>query len=241
MSALHSKERLAEAAGYALLMRLAPMLRHNMAGALQPLTMMATIIEKRLQNPSPDLGALASKSRELKTQARDASSACMALLTWLSPDTCDLLAVAAGVEDATELVMAELSFKGFTVVNKIGALQAELPRKLTRTVYMAALLTLTDAATAPANVVLEAQLIDSELVLTISLQLAPAAVPGELVPGALVPGELVPGALAAYRNLEWEDVRALAAIESIALMHTADRVELRLRPALAANAECDLK
>ncbi len=228
MSALHSKERLAEAAGYALLRRLAPMLRHNMAATLQPLSMMATIIEKRLQNPSPDLGALVSKSRELKTQARDASSACMELLTWLGSDTSDLLTVTAGVEDATELVMAALSFKGFSVVNKIGEVPAELPRSLTRTVYIAALLALTDAATAPANVVLEAQLIGNALELKISLQSAQGELAhGDRVQGDRVQGDRVPDALASYRNLEWQDVQALADIQCVKLTHTAVSVKLR--------------
>ena len=108
--------------------------------------------------------------------------------------------------------MTELSLKGFTVVNQIGDVQAGLPRSLTRNVYLAALMALTDAAPAPAHVVLTAQLVDSALVLTISIQ--------------PVPGELLPGVSVSYRKLEWEDVKALAEAESVKLVYTADRVEL---------------
>jgi hypothetical protein len=183
-----------------------------MAGALQPLSMMSTMLERRLQKPDPDLAALARNSSQLSILARDASNACMGLMTWLAPKTSDLVTVAAGIEEAAGLVMTELSFKGFTVVNQTGDVQAELPRNLTRNVFMAALMALTDAAVAPANVILAAQLVDNELVLMISIQ--------------PVQGELLPEGAPSYRNLEWEDVQALAEVESVRLTHTADRVEL---------------
>ena len=191
-----------------------------MAGALQPLSMMSTMLEKRLQKPDPDLAALARNSNQLNTLAREAATSCMDLMTWLAPKTSDLVTVAAGVEDAAGLVMTELSFKGFSVVNQIGDVPGELPRSLTRNVFMAALLALTDAAAAPANVVLAAHLEGSEVVLTISVQ--------------PVPGELLPGGAPSYRNLEWDDVQALAGVESVRLSHTADSVELRCPLALAA-------
>ena len=212
ISTQHSKELLAESARYALLRRLAPVLRHDMAGALQPLSMMSSLLETRLRHSSPDLATLARSSSQLNTLAREASNACLSLMTWLEPNISDLVTVAAGVEDVSALVTTELSFKGFTIVNKIGDVQAELPRSMTRNVFMAALIALTDAATAPANVVLEAQLMDSELVLTISIQSAQ--------------GELLPAAVPSYRNLEWEDVQALAGVESVRLTHTADSAKL---------------
>ena len=188
------------------------MLKHNMAGALQPLSMMSAMLEKRLQKPDPDLAALASTSSKLNTMSRDASDHCLELMTWLAPKTGERVNVAVGIEDAAGLVMTELSLKGFTVVNQIGDVQAGLPRSLTRNVYLAALMALTDAAPAPAHVVLTAQLVDSALVLTISIQ--------------PVPGELLPGVAVSYRKLEWEDVKALAESESVKLVYTADRVEL---------------
>ena len=134
----------------------------------------------------------------------------------------DLVTVAAGIEDAVGLVQTELSFRGFTVVNPIGDVPGELPRSLMRNVFMAALMALTDRAAAPANVVLSAQLAGNELVLTISIQ--------------PVQGELLPGGVPSYRNLEWEDVEALAELESVRLIRTADQVELHCPVALESSA-----
>lgn len=213
MSNQHLKEKFAESARYALLRRLAPVLRHNLAGSLQPLSMMAILIEKRLQKPSPDLAALARNSSQLNTAAREASSACMSLVTWLAPNISDLVTVTAGISDVTDLVTTELGFKGYTLINQIGEVPAEIPRSLTRHVFMAALIALTDATVAPASVILEAQLINKELLLTISIRIAPGGVLSSGVP--------------AYRHLDWDDVQALAEFESVQLTHSANRVELR--------------
>lgn len=170
------------------------------------------MLEKRLQKPDPDLATLASTSSKLNTMSREASDHCLELITWLAPRPNERVTAAAAIEDAARLVMTELSLKGFTVVNQLGDMQTELPRSVTRNVFLAALMALTDAATAPANVVLAAQLVDSEMVLTISID--------------PVQGELLPDVALSYRNLEWEDVEVLAEAESVRLVHTADRVEL---------------
>lgn len=183
-----------------------------MAGALQPLGMMSAILERHLLEPDPDLAALARQSSQLSQFVREASSNCMGLMTWLAPKTSDLVTVVAGIKEAAGLVMNELLFKGFTVVNPTSDVQCSVPRSLTSNVFMAALMALTDTARAPANVVLAAQRVDRELVLTISIQ--------------PLQGELLPGGHVSYRNIEWEDVQALAEVESVRIVHTADCVEL---------------
>lgn len=212
-------QRLAESARYALLRRLTPVLRHNMAGALQPLSMMSMLIEKRLQNPSPDMAALAKNSSQLGALAREASAACLGLMTWLAPSSHDRLSVTAAIEDAVGLVRTEMTFKGFSLVDPIADIAADVPRSLTRGVFLAALLALTDAAQAPANVVLDVQLVDHNLQLTLSIQ------PSD--------GEVLMSGEPAYRPLDWDDVQALANTESVQLTHTSGQVELRCPLALA--------
>ena len=174
--------------------------------------MMSAILEKRLHRAGPDLPALARNSSQLHTLAREAANDCMSLMSWLAPTANDLVTLASGVEEATALVLIELSFKGFTIINRTGEVQAELPRSLTRNIFMAALMTLTDAAVGPANVVLEAQLVDSEIVLAISIE--------------PVQGERLTAGAPPYRNLEWADVQALAELECVRLTHTVESVKL---------------
>ena len=190
-----------------------------MAGVLQPLSMMSAMFERHLRKSDPDLSAISLKSGQMNILVREASTHCLDLMSWLAPKPNELIMVATGIEDAVGLVRTELLFKGFTVVNQTGDVQAMLPRSVAQNVFLAALMALTDTAVAPANVVLEAQLLDNELVIKISIQ------PGQ--------GEVLPGGAPAYRNLEWEDVQALADFESVRIVQTTDRVELHCPVTLA--------
>lgn len=188
------------------------MLRHNMAGALQPLAMMSAMLERHLQKSTPDLPAVALKSSQMNTLVREASTHCLDVMSWLAPKPNEVIAAAAGIEDAVGLVLNELLFRGFTVVNQTGDVQARLPRGVTQNVLLVALVALTDAATAPANVILDAQRCGDELVLTMSIQPTRA--------------ELLLGGVPAYRNLDWDDLQAVADAESVRVVQITDRVEL---------------
>ncbi|MDO9405894.1 MAG: hypothetical protein Q7T87_17830 [Polaromonas sp.] len=207
------KERLAEAARYALLRRLAPAIRHNMAGALQPVTMIATMLEKRLQKPSPDFAALAKNSNDINTLSREAAATCMDLMTWLAPKVADKVPVSEGVADSAGLLITELSFRGFTVVNETTEAQWLVPRSLLRSAFMAALLALTDTSSPPADVVITAAEEGDGLLLTLTL--------------VKTDGEPTPNSMHSYRALQWPDVEALAAAEGAVLTRTDHRVELR--------------
>ncbi|MDB5965619.1 MAG: hypothetical protein JWQ72_2119 [Polaromonas sp.] len=211
----HLNERLADAARYALLRRLAPALRHNMAGSLQPLSMMAAMLEKRLQKAEPDLAALAKNSATLNSLAREAALSCMSLMGWLSPKNNDPVALDSCLEDALGLVATELSFRGFTLLNQTGGVQAALPPSIVRTVFMAALMAITDAGETPANVEVTASEAQGELLITLSL--------------ATSDGEAAPTGTLSYRELDWDDVALLAGAESVGFSHAHGRVELRYR------------
>ena len=211
------KERLTDASRYALLRRLAPALRHNMAGSLQPLSMMAAMLEKRLLKPDPDMAMLARNTGGLNTLAREAATSCMNLMGWLAPRTAEALPLDSCLEDALGLMATELSFRGYNLVNETAGLNAELPPGVIRTVFMAALIALTDSGVAPARVVVAAAFADGELLITISL----TAAQGEVIAQDGLP----------YRELDWTDVLMLAEAESARVTYTPTQVELRYRAA----------
>lgn len=209
-------ERLAEAARYALLRRLAPAIRHDMAGALQPISMVAVLLEKRLQKPVPDLAVIGKNVHDINTLAREASSACMQLMSWMAPKQDVSVAIHEGVQEAIALVATELSFQGITLVNDTAGVAATLPVSVLRGLFMASLLALTDTHPGPTTVVLGAAVEAGHTVLTLTLTAATGADSDESMT-----------ALAAYRALDWDDVRALAAVGSAGLVLGSGRVELR--------------
>lgn len=206
-------ERLAEAASYALLRRMAPALRHDMAGALQPVSMMTAMLEKRLQKPGPDMAVLVKNASAISTLSREAAASCMSLMTWLAPKEDAPVPVNVCVAESIGLVNTELSFRGISLVNETGDADGLVLLSRIRGVFMASLLALTDACDTPASIVLTVDVTDEALVLLISL--SPAA--GE---------PMSTGAAPAYRKLQWEDVEALAHAQHVGLTHTCSSVAL---------------
>lgn len=217
--------RNAEAASYVLERRLAPAIRHQMAGGFQPVTMLAAVIEKRLQTANVDLPALVKTSADVRAMAIAATRASLDLLDWLAPDPPARVRLDKGVEDALHLVATELSFRGFEFVNETQGLAIEVVRHHLRSVFMAGLLALTDAAASPANLLVTAGRDGADMVLTLALAAAePAAEPS-------ASGEEFRVGPAPYRKIAWDDVEAIAAAHGVAFTHTQAMFELRLRVA----------
>ena len=208
------EERLEESARYALLRRLAPALRHNIAGSLQPIGMISAMLERRLQEASPDIGKLGKNARDIGELSREAATTCMSVMTWLAPRGADSVALNSGMAEALQLQATELSFRGFTLVNETAEVDMPVSRRALRSLTMASLIALTDEATGPARIVLSAQPLEGEALLRIEL----VATAGE---------EAAPG-LQAYRPLGCDDVQALADAEGLVFTHAENRVELRL-------------
>ena len=206
--------RQAEGARYALLRRLAPAIRHDMAGALQPISMVAAMLEKRLQNPAPDLAAMAKNVHAVNALTREASLSCMQLMNWLSPKVDEATPVHTGIAEAIALVTTDLSFKGFTLVNQTDAADttAAVRVNVLRGLFMAALLTMADSHSGSARMLLGADVQNNKLILSITLE------PSE--------DETMIAMPPSYRSLDWDDVQALAAAESAVLVRAHCRVEL---------------
>jgi C4-dicarboxylate-specific signal transduction histidine kinase len=206
-------ERLIEAARYALLRRLAPALRHDLAGSLQPISMIATILERRLQMAQPDLELLAKNASVISNLSREAVSSCMSLMTWLAPQGQSSQPINTGVDDVLKLLVTDFSFRGFTLENDCGDAQGHVLRSVLRSVFVAALLALSDTAQAPALIRIGVQTSDEGL--TLLLTLTDQA------------GEPPPALDFAYRLIGWDDVQALAISERVQFSRDEKAVAIR--------------
>ena len=220
-SSIDSK-RSAEAARYALLRRLAPAMRHDMAGGFQPVIMLATIVEKRLLSASPDFSTLVENSHEMRTLAIAATRSNLDLMGWMALDNDARVGLGQGIRDAMHLLATELSFRGFKFVNQTEGVTTEVGRDHLRGVFVAALLALTDTAASPANVLLTVTRDGQDMLVTISLTDVGAT------SGAIAPHEEFLIGLAAYRKIDWDDVQAIADADGLSVIYETGRVMLRL-------------
>ena len=201
-----------EAARYALLRRIAPAIRHHMAGTLQPIGMIAAILDRRLQAETPDLAVLRDNSKSLSTLSRSASTASMNLITWVVPKENGSIALEAGIEEALGMLATDLAFRGFTVANQVNAPGVSTSVFALRTVFTASLIALTDAAQAPASVVLNSEPAGDQTRVCITVT------PTE--------GTAAPDESRGYRALGWGDVQALADAEQVSIRYSATHADM---------------
>ena len=203
-----------EAARYAVLRRMGGAIRHQIAGSLQPVSMMASMVERRVQKESPDLEVLRRNSAEMSLLARAASSECVALVGWLAPPQEEPVALGQCVEECLHLLATEMSLRGFAVVNELSHGHTLVARSTLRTLLPAALMALTDASDRHAQV--RVRSMDGVDRVTLALTLSP------------VEADEPPGLAKAYRAIGWSDVRALAAAEAVDVRLVADGAQVTL-------------
>ena len=215
-------DRLAESAHYALMRRLLPAIRHDLAGSLQPISMMAVMLERRAKSASPDLIQLANNSQTLQSLSREAAAILLNLTSWLAPKDNNLVAVGPAVLESLSLMDTELSFRGFSVANQTIGLDMQLPRGMLRSVFTASLIALTDGCDEPASVLVTAGSKGDENYLQIVLQTKERDEADREDDGD--PAVHRKLQLPIYRCLGWDDVLALASAEGVRLSQSGNAV-----------------
>lgn len=192
-----------KAARYALLQRLMPAIRHHMMGKFQSMGMIAALMERRLMSADPDLVSIREDCTALGKVSRTAANSTLDLMTWIEPKRAATLKVDAGILECMGLLSTDLRFKGFTIVNEVTGIDAELSSTALRSVLSAALIALSDLSEAPADLIIRAQLMPERVELSIDLR------PAE--------GHAENARLPEHRPLNWQDVEILARAESVTL------------------------
>jgi hypothetical protein len=205
-----------EAARYALLQRLTPGIRHQVAGAFQPLMMLAAALQRLAQTPEVDLVKIGNHCASMHGFSHSGATSSLECLTWFSAAECADIGVNDGVSECLSLVVTELALREFTIINDLQMCVARWPRDALRSVFMAALLAITDEAPSPAELFLSSESTAKGLVLTLKVHSADDASVRESVP--------------IYRKIEWVDVALLAEAEKVGLERVAGGVRLSLLP-----------
>lgn len=208
-------ERLAEAARYALMRRLLPAIRHNIAGTLQPIGMMSAMLERRMKGAAPDMEQLGKNAQGLNTLSREAAAVSLNLMSWLAPKDNEGVAVNSAVEESLGLLATELSFRGFAVDNQTADVVAVLPKGILRSVFTASLIALTDSTDSAASVVISAE--DDAGNLQVKIALEDGGTPALADMGIPMP---------IYRVLHWADVQAIADAEGVRLEYSTRGAQL---------------
>jgi len=195
-------DRLAEAACYAVLRRLMPLLRHDVAGAMQPVRMLLMVLERRVHAPEPDIKAITKNVVSVSALTKQATADCFNALEWIGSSQDADVSLRSSVDEVIKLLATELSAHALTLVNGISDDTATAPQSFLRTVFMGSLLVFCDqcAAGGTLQVTFEAAT-DSHRAHRLQLR---------LLPDKAVKPPAFQGLVRKYRLMDWHDVQAMA-------------------------------
>lgn len=211
----------AEAARYSVLRRLAPALKHDMVVDLQAVAMMAEVLNARLERGMTNPAEFQKSVSKINRLAREAVMTCLDVAAWIEPGEDAGIRLREGVEECVGLLAGNFNFRGFSVSNEVPDVDFEVSREALRNLLSASLITLTDAAASPADVLVKAEVSAGCAVVTVRCE--PRNDPD------VSPFDV------AYRQLDWSDVQALAVAESVELFRTADQIVMRIPRAVATT------
>ena len=215
----------AEAARYALMRRLVPVLRHHLVVDLQPIGLIYQVLDRKLNAGETGLTPIRESLGRIDVLARKAVASSLDVVSWLAPDTEASTPLGSGVVDCLNMLRSNFTFRGFTVHNEVGDAPLRVPQGALREVLTGALIAATDGASGSVELTLRAHLSGIQAMVSI-----------HTVPGT---GEGIPNDMA-YRALEWSDVQALAQAHAVHLVLDGEFVSLTLparAPAAAADAQ----
>ncbi len=201
-----------DAARYRLLRRLAPVIRHDLLGALQVPEMITGMIEMRLRSATPDLDKMREDLALLRTASEKALSSSMSVMHWIEPEGKQTSDLDTAVLDCIAMLSSPLKLKGFDLVNGVAGIEARLSVTAVRQVLSAALIALSDHSEAPAALLVEAQAMPG--CIEISIFLSPTDKTRTFF------------AANADRPLEWHEVEVLAMAHAVELTLTPTRAHL---------------
>jgi C4-dicarboxylate-specific signal transduction histidine kinase len=213
----------ADAARYAILRRLAPALKHDMVVPLQAVTMMAEVLDARLERDAPEMAELHRSISKINRLAREAVGRCIDVAAWIAPGDEHPIALHEGVRDCIALLASGLGFRGFSLANRVEPSGFEVSRAALRNLLAAALVGLADGAPRPGELSISAEVSGASVLVTVRLVLQPED--EELPPSFEVIGP----------PLDWGDVQALALAESVELLRTHDQVAMRMGRAVTTS------
>jgi hypothetical protein len=214
---------LSRAAQHDILRRLTPPLRHDMVVHLQSLGMMAEALSARMERGAVQADDLASSVSKLNRLSRQAVARCLEVSTWMEPAEDDTIVLREGVQEVVRLLSTSLNFRGFDLRAELSDGDFEVSRSALRFLVAAAILTLTDAAPGPGEIVVRTEQSSTHGVVAVEYQPQPEGTFTQMhEPGGETP-------------LSWTEVQALATQQSVELLRNGQAIILRLPRAVVTT------
>lgn len=215
--------RLAEAASYAVLHRIAPALRHDVAGFIQPVGMLVMVLQRRVQMPEPDMQAIAKNVMSVSALTKEATTGCMNVMDWMASREDTRVSLRAGTDEVMHLLALELSEHGLSVSNDLEENMPRVPQLFFRSVLTSALLAWCDQNPGAGILRINGSTDANEAELSLQFEADGTALAADTV--------------SPQRPIGWDDVETLARACGATLSRGDGWLRLRLRHSLGDAAK----
>jgi hypothetical protein len=134
----------AESACYSILRRVAPVLRHDVAGLMQPVRLLVTVLERRLMKPDFNLSAVQENIATIGQLTKQASAGFNNAIAWMSMDNDTPIDLSNAIDELLKLLAFELDSAALSVLNEIPKDKLNVSQRLLRTVLAGIVLAFCD-------------------------------------------------------------------------------------------------
>ncbi len=207
-----------------MLHRIAPALRHDVAGFIQPVGMLVMVLQRRVQMPEPDMQAIAKNVMSVSALTKEATTGCMNAMDWMASREDTRVSLRAGADEVVRLLALELSGRCLSTANDLAENMPCVPRLFFRSVLAGALLAWCDQKPGAGVLRISGFCDANEAELKLQFEADGTA--------------LAADAASPQRPIGWDDVEALARACGATLSRGDGWLRLRLRHSLgdAANS-----
>ncbi len=209
----------ADAARYKVMWRIVPSVNHKLAGSMQPITMLASMLVRHVQRPQPDMQALTKLAVDMQQACKAAITTRPDVLAWFQPSEDKKTSIATEVAQCDNLLTGEFAIRGSSIDNQTVDANIVVHQACVRTMLTVALFAVLDNAPGPVAVQLHCSPGSNDNT-TITLSWKPIAV-------------TVPSLRSSQKHdIAWDDVHAIA--EQLGLTIDRRSSELEMHFASAA-------
>ena len=203
----------ADAVRYRMLWRLVPSVNHKLAGAMQPVSLLAGMVARQMQRPQPEIPTVVRHAVDMQQACKAAVATRTDVMTWFQPSETKRVSLVDEAAQCCWLLTAEFAIRGCSINNVIADVQGEVLQTCLRTMCVSTLLAILDNASGP---------------VAVQLGSLPANGDGVTIVASWTPLEssYVASDSNGSHRLSWDDLQAVAVDLGVALQRTTEQIEL---------------
>ncbi len=206
----------ADAVRYRMLRRLVPSVNHKLAGAMQPVSLLAGMFARHLQRPQFDLATLSKQAADMQHACKAAVATRTDVMSWFHSSEQKWVSLVNEAQQCAWLLTAEFAILGCSIDNQIADAPGIVLQDIARAMCMVMLFAILDNAEGPVSV---------------QLRSLPTSQSGESILASWSPlaASDIWRSIDSGHKISWDDLQAVADDLEVRLQRSAAQIEMTFK------------